>query len=238
MDQQISQPIPSKQHKTIKVILFILFLVGACIVAFFWWRDQRRYITTDDAHVASYRVNIASPMVGVIDSVFYTEGSTIKQGDTLFSVITPTLINQDPSLASTIVVTAPIAGTIAKQWLISGDMTRNGQTVVTINQNEKMWIAVYLEETKFSDIYLNQPVLFSLSAYPHLQFYGKIIYISQNTASEFALVPAANASGNFTKVTQRIGLKVSIDSISTNTGHKQNPRIVSGMSATVRIIRK
>lgn len=215
-------------HKKLKGIIFLIFILLACIAAFFWWKTNRRYITTDDANVASYRVNVASQITGIIDSIYVSEGTDIIVGDTLFT------IKDTPPFA----ILSPVTGSIAKQWLIPGDMVRIGQTVYTINKGKEMWIAVFLEETKFSDIYLNQPVLFTLSAYPHLQFHGKIFYIGDNTASEFALIPASNASGNFTKVTQRIGLKISIDSVSGQEKYKQHLRIVSGMSATVKIIRK
>ena len=101
-------------------------------------------------------------------------------------------------------VTAPAAGIIGKRWVLPGDMVDAGQTVFTLNKGNQIWVAVFLEETKFSNIYLGQETKFTLDAYKKLTFYGKIYYIGDNTASEFALVPPNNASGNYTKVTQRI----------------------------------
>ena len=132
-------------------------------------------------------------------------------------------------------VTAPAAGIIAKRWCLPGDVVNAGQTVFTLNQGNQLWVTVYLEETKFSHIYLGQQTKFTLDAYGKLTFYGKIFYIGDNAASEFALVPPNNASGNYTKVTQRIPIKISIDSVDGDASQKQHMKLVSGMSATVKI---
>ena len=101
----------------------------------------------------------------------------------------------------------------------------------------EIWVAIYLEETKFSHIRMNQSAKFTLDAYDKLTFFGNIYYIGHNAASEFALVPPNNASGNYTKVTQRIPIKISIDSIAGDAKQRANLKLVSGMSATVKIIK-
>jgi membrane fusion protein (multidrug efflux system) len=79
-------------------------------------------------------------------------------------------------------------------------------------------------------------VIFTLDTYPGTTFTGKIMTLGSNTAGQFSLIPAGNASGNFTKVTQRVQLKVSIDGVAE--GKKlEDYRILSGMSAIVKIIR-
>ena len=88
---------------------------------------------------------------------------------------------------------------------------------------------------RFKEIYLGQKAQFTLDAYDKLTFEGRVYYIGDNTASEFALVPPNNASGNFTKVTQRIPLKISIDRVEGDDGQKARVKLVSGMSATVKI---
>ena len=117
-------------------------------------------------------------------------------------------------------------------------MINAGQTVFTLNKGNDIWVAVYLEETKFSNVHLHQKAKFTLDAYSKLTFYGHIYYIGDNAASEFALVPPNNASGNFTKVTQRIPMKISVDSVEGDAKQKSNMTLVSGMSATVKIIKE
>ena len=135
-------------------------------------------------------------------------------------------------------ITAPVDGVIAKRWSLPGDMVQPGQTLFTINEGKDLWVAVYLEETKFRTLRLGQKADFTLDAYPGLTFSGKIFYIGTNTASEFSLIPPNNASGNYTKVAQRIPIKVSVDQVKKGKENTRMPKLVSGMSATVKIIKK
>ena len=132
-------------------------------------------------------------------------------------------------------ITAPVDGVIAKRWSLPGDIIQPGQTLFTINEGKDLWVAVYLEETKFDHIRMGQPAIFTLDAFPDLTFSGKIFYIGTNTASEFSLIPPNNASGNYTKVAQRIPLKISIDKTVGKKDKVEKPKLVSGMSATVKI---
>jgi membrane fusion protein (multidrug efflux system) len=129
---------------------------------------------------------------------------------------------------------APMDGVIAKRWLLPGDVVQPGQSIFTVTNDSNFWIAVYLEETKMEHISLNQKATFTVDAYPGKTFYGKIFFIGSNTASEFSLIPPNNASGNFTKVTQRVPLKISIEG--TEEGDKPDAfKLMSGMSAVIKI---
>lgn len=132
---------------------------------------------------------------------------------------------------------APCNGVVGKRWLMPGDIAQPGQSIYTLISSNKLWISIFLEETKLENLHMGQDVLFTLDTYPGVTFTGKIITLGSNTASTFSLIPANNASGNFTKVTQRVQLKISIDG--TTEGKKASEyRILSGMSAVVKIIRK
>jgi len=132
---------------------------------------------------------------------------------------------------------APCDGLVGKRWLLPGDVAQPGQSIFTIVNNRNLWVSVFLEETKLENLHIGQPCIFSLDTYPGVTFTGKIIELGSNTASEFSLIPANNASGNFTKVTQRVELKISIDGV--KDGKMLSAfRILSGMSAVVKIIRQ
>ena len=131
---------------------------------------------------------------------------------------------------------APSDGVIGKRWLMPGDIAQPGQSIFTIVNDNKLWVSIFLEETKLENLHVGQPVIFTLDTYPGATFTGKILTLGSNTASQFSLIPASNASGNFTKVTQRIQLKISIDGM-TDGKNIADYRILSGMSAVVKIIR-
>jgi membrane fusion protein (multidrug efflux system) len=132
---------------------------------------------------------------------------------------------------------APSDGVIGKRWLMPGDIAQPGQSIVTIVNDNKLWISIFLEETKLENLHVGQAVIFTLDTYSGATFKGKILTLGSNTAAQFSLIPASNASGNFTKVTQRVQLKISIDGVAE--GKKlEDYRILSGMSAVVKIIRQ
>jgi membrane fusion protein (multidrug efflux system) len=131
---------------------------------------------------------------------------------------------------------APCNGIVAKRWLLAGDIANPGQSVFTLNNNSKFWVMVYLEETKIGKLHLGEDAIFSIDAYPDVTFGGKIFLVGSTTASQFSLIPASNASGNFTKVTQRVPLKISIDKVVTGE-NLDAFRFMTGMSAIVKIIK-
>jgi membrane fusion protein (multidrug efflux system) len=131
---------------------------------------------------------------------------------------------------------APSTGVIAKRWLLPGDITQPGQSIYTINDNNKFWVQVYLEETKMENLKIGQKAKFTLDTYPDVVFTGKIYSMGSTTAAQFSLIPPSNASGNFTKVTQRVAIKISIEG--TEDGQKLSAfNLLTGMSAVVKIIK-
>ncbi|MBC5622560.1 HlyD family secretion protein [Butyricimonas hominis] len=332
----------SKKGEKKKIIFLIIFIIVAIVAVVLWWLNYRKYISTDDANLDTYRIGVSSQVMGQVTRLYVMEGDSVRQGDLLLTLddsIALTRVSQAEAqreqqlaqLASRRVslvtarkelniarlteqlnlenyqrakaqyernviplekyqdveqawkasklqteiardrfpaveaelkaaeaairaveatiasaraelgyyrVVAPADGIVGKRWVLPGDMLEAGQTAFTLNRGTDIWVAVYLEETKFKEIYLGQKAQFTLDAYDKLTFEGRVYYIGDNTASEFALVPPNNASGNFTKVTQRIPLKISIDKVEGDDGQKARVKLVSGMSATVKIVKE
>jgi membrane fusion protein, multidrug efflux system len=132
---------------------------------------------------------------------------------------------------------APSDGIIAKRWLLPGDVVQPSQSVFTLTISKNQWIVAFLEETKISEIHNGQGVKFTIDAFPGIKFNGKVFLVGSNTASVFSLIPANNASGNFTKVTQRIPIKISIES-ADKSRDISSLNILSGMSVEVKIIKE
>jgi len=131
------------------------------------------------------------------------------------------------------VISAPMKGTVSKRWVLPGDVVQPGQAIFALYDLDSVWVTANLEETKLGRIHLGDTVEISIDAYPDLGFKGRVLQIGANTAAQFSLIPPNNASGNFTKVTQRIPVKISIenDSVSSEVIDKLLP----GMSAAVKI---
>lgn len=133
------------------------------------------------------------------------------------------------------VITSPMNGVVAKRWILEGDVVQPGQPIFTVYDLKNLWVTSNFEETKLSEIKLGAPVIIDVDAYPDIEVQGKVIQIGSNTASQFSLIPPNNASGNFTKVTQRIPIKISIDKIVTKENKKNDVTLLPGMSVEVKV---
>lgn len=131
-------------------------------------------------------------------------------------------------------VVAPITGVIVKRWVWEGDVMNIGQAMYSLYDLANVWVVANLEEGKMKHVKLGDPVEISIDAYPGRSFYGKIFVVKGAAASEFSLIPQDNATGNYTKVSQRVPLKISIDGQKWN-GEANSPYLFPGMSAEVKI---
>ncbi len=126
-----------------------------------------------------------------------------------------------------------MSGVVSKRWVLAGDVVQPGQSIFAIYNVKDIWVTANLEETSLSRLALGDMVDISVDTYPDLSFTGKVLRIGSNTASQFSLIPPNNASGNFTKVTQRVPVKISIDDpVSQNS---QQPVLRPGMSVEVSV---
>ena len=124
---------------------------------------------------------------------------------------------------------SPIDGVIARKWILEGDVVQPGQPIFTIFDMKNIWITAQFEETRLALVTMGAQVEISVDTYPDIKLSGKVIQIGSNTASQFSLIPPNNASGNFTKVTQRVPVKISIEKGNSNVN------LLPGMSVEVRV---
>jgi len=171
---------------------------------------------------ARTQLSVSSAQIGVSKAATGTARSQIK-------LISTQLNNTH--------IYSPVDGIVAKKWLLDGDVAQPGQNIVTVTNTKKLWVAVYLEETKMGGLHLNQEAKLEIDAYPDVVFTGRITQLSSNTASQFSIIPPNNASGNFTKVTQRVPLKISIEGTEDHTPLSRY-NLLAGMSVVVKIIKK
>ena len=107
-------------------------------------------------------------------------------------------------------VTSPIDGIVAKKVANIGEVIKVGQTIAVIVDLNTVWVEANLEETKVEHVRLGQTVDVKVDAYPGTKFTGRVANIGAAAASEFALIPENRSAGNFTKVTQRIPIKIEV----------------------------
>ena len=107
-------------------------------------------------------------------------------------------------------IVSPVEGIIALKNINPGEVVTAGQTLFSIVDNKDVWLNARIEETKIGKIRLGQKVDYTIDGYPGHKFVGTVYEVGMATNSTFALIPTENASGNFTKVTQRVPIKISL----------------------------
>jgi membrane fusion protein (multidrug efflux system) len=135
----------------------------------------------------------------------------------------------DTSLKNTSII-SPMDGVVSRRWVLPGDIAQAGQPILTVYNLRDVWITANLEETKLHELRIGDSVDVRVDAYPDKHFNGKVSQFGSNTAAQFSLIPPNNASGNFTKVTQRVPVKIQLEPL-TNAGI----RLLPGMSAEVKV---
>lgn len=125
-------------------------------------------------------------------------------------------------------------GIVAKRWVWPGDVVLEGQSLYTIYDLKNIWILANLEERKLRKVRLGSKVKIHIDAYPWQLFDGTVISINGASAAKFTLVPQNNATGNYTKVEQRVPIKISID-VPQDYPKEKPLYLFPGMSAEVFI---
>ena len=85
------------------------------------------------------------------------------------------------------------------------------QGLLLVHDPKKIWIDANVKETDIRKVEVGQNVDVTVDAFPDKKFGGRVIAIGNAATSEFALLPTPNPSGNFTKITQRLRVRVAID---------------------------
>ena len=126
-------------------------------------------------------------------------------------------------------IRAPVSGVISQaDRLQVGQMMVQGLPGVTIVASDRSWIEANFKETDLAHMHVGQPAEITFDAYPDLKVRGKVASIGAGTGSEFSVLPAQNANGNWVKVTQRVPVRISITD-------KPKRNMIAGLSAHVRI---
>jgi membrane fusion protein (multidrug efflux system) len=105
-------------------------------------------------------------------------------------------------------VTAPVSGILSRKQVEVGQLMQPGQTMFTVVADTGVWVTANYKETQLDDIRIGQIVEFEVDAYGSCTFHGRVESIAAATGAKFALLPPDNATGNFTKVVQRIPVRI------------------------------
>ena len=129
------------------------------------------------------------------------------------------------------IIRSPATGRIGKRSVETGQVVAAGQALMALVEPES-WINANFKETQLGKIRVGQKVTISIDAIPDHKFSGVVDSIAAASGSTYSLLPPDNATGNFTKVVQRVPVKITFDPASVK-GYED--RIAVGMSTEVSI---
>lgn len=105
-------------------------------------------------------------------------------------------------------IKSPIPAVIDRTFTLPGEYVAAGQRILLLHNPEEVWVEANIKETQVGKLKLGQAVRVSVDAYPNDTFVGRVARIGSATTARFALLPTPNPSGNFTKITQRVPVKI------------------------------
>lgn len=125
-------------------------------------------------------------------------------------------------------VRSPQDGVVDKTFVEAGEYVSPGQPILMMHRPGHVWVEAKIKETKIGDLRVGQPADIEVDALPGTRFRGHIRSIGSAATNQFALLPNPNPSGNFTKITQRIPVRIEIDDGPTK-------RLSPGMMVVVNV---
>jgi membrane fusion protein (multidrug efflux system) len=128
-------------------------------------------------------------------------------------------------------IVAPVTGRIGKKNIEVGARIQPGQQLAAIVQDD-VWVTANFKETQLPGIVVGQEVTVEVDALPKHELIGRVDSFSPASGNQFALLPADNATGNFTKIVQRVPVKITLrpEDLKQFSG-----RLAPGMSTVVEI---
>src|ERR1700736_644653 len=107
-------------------------------------------------------------------------------------------------------ITAPASGEVSRKQVEVGQLVAPGQPLLSIVADTGVWVTADFKETQLATIRPGQPVEFEIDAYNKCVGQGTVASGSGATGAKFALLPPDNATGNFTKVVQRVPVRIAV----------------------------
>lgn len=207
------------------ILLIAIVLIGGAMGGAYYYHEKSTYITTEDASVTCNLVTISSPQSGRISTWRVKEGDKVKTGQVIGTVQV-----YNGGRSSNVDIKAERDGTIIKSDVTLGKLVSpTVPLAMTANLNH-LYIMANIKESDLDSVKEGHSVNIYLDAFPKLSFKGTVKQVGLTTNSTFSRLPENSASGNYTKVTRRIPVYISIN-------NKQGKRIIPGLNATVKIDR-
>ncbi|PKM80969.1 MAG: hemolysin D [Firmicutes bacterium HGW-Firmicutes-14] len=202
------------------LILMVLTMAG---VGFYYWYQNRYYVSTEDARVTGDIVRVSPQIAGKLVELNIEEGQNVKKGQIIGRQEMLSLPDSSLEMA---IIRSPIKGVILKKQGAVGEVIVPGQILAMIADPDKLYISANIEETKLERVKVGQKVDVTIDQYGDREFSGAVSSIGQAAGSAFSILPVSTG-GNFTKVVQKVPVKIELGSTDL--------KLLPGTNAVVKI---
>jgi multidrug resistance efflux pump len=214
------------KKKIIIMVVLAIVLLGGGAGGTYYYAIASRYINTEDAKIAGDLRAIGAPGSGKLIEWSYKEGDSFKKGDVLGLVETSPAHGNVSAITQEII--AAEEGTIIQFNGVKDQMVSSSSAIAMSANLNQLYVTANLQETEIADIKVGNPVTIKVDAYPDAVITGHVERLGLGTNSSFSLLSSSNSSSNFTKIIQRIPVRISLDNY-------QGKRLVPGLNVTVKI---
>ena len=128
------------------------------------------------------------------------------------------------------IVRSTLAGRVGDRAVRVGQFAQPGTRLMTIVPMQDIYLTANFKETQIGRMRAGQPATIKVDALPGMELRGAIASFSPGTGAQFALLPPQNATGNFTKIVQRVPVRIRIDA-----NEQTRPLLLPGLSVTVSV---
>lgn len=211
------------KRKILMFSILAVMIVALAGIGVYYWYNNAYFVATEDATLTGDLAKVSPQISGKLLEFNVAEGDRVAKDQILGrqEVLNLSDANIDQSI-----LRAPIDGIILKKQGAVGEFETAGQTLAVMVDPEKLYINANIEETKIGKIEPGQFVDVAIDQFEGENFSGKVRSIGQASNSTFSLLPTST-SGTFTKVVQKIPVKIELD--------QNNGKLLPGTNAVIKI---
>ena len=202
------------------LVVGVVLLAAAAYFGYHYWEDQNLFVSTDNAAVAGAMIQVGGLNAGQVTSVAVDIGERVSRDQLVATLTLPSALSSasdgTPKMGfngtddQQVQVRAPIDGVVVARLANPGDRVAAGQTLLTVVDPTRLWVQANVEETVIARVRPGQNVQVTLDCVG-ASVPGQVTAVGGATSSTFSLLPPWNLSGNFTKVTQLVPVKIAMD---------------------------
>jgi multidrug resistance efflux pump len=201
--------------------ILLTALAVTIVLGYRYWYEATYFVSTDNASVTGDLVQVGSLNAGRIVATRVDVGRQVREGQEIAVVAMPREVGNTAAGAaprmgitgtddSMVPVYSPLNGIVAARVGHVGGTVTAGQPIFFLVDPAQVWIRANIEEASAWRVQLGQAAEIHVDAL-NRDFTGRVDAITPASAATFSLLPANNASGNFTKVTQYVPIKIVVD---------------------------